>query len=207
METYTLPCEKRDLAVKAKKLRRSGYVPAVVYGRHMDSLSIQIKQEAATKLLQTHSIGSKILLKVPGEDITAVLKEFSRDASTRSLAHIEFHALTSGERVKVTIPVVFSNKDSIEAGAYLHEQINEIEIHTLPEFLIDHVTVDLSKYSMGDSVHVSDLDVMEDKNIEVDSPKDTLLCTIAIASRKASHTETEPEPVEEAAEPGETTEE
>ena len=49
MAIYTLLCEKRDMAIKAKKIRKNGLVLAVIYGRHIDSISIQIKQDVATK--------------------------------------------------------------------------------------------------------------------------------------------------------------
>lgn len=207
MSIYTLVCEKRDLALKAKIIRKNGFVPAVVYGRHIDSLSIQINQDVAMKFLQTHSTGSKVLLEIDGEEQLTILKEFQRDPSNRKIVHIEFHALTSGEKVRVTIPINYTNRDSIEQDTMLQVQMNEIEISALPEFLIDHVTVDVSKYSLGDSVYVSDLKVSKDENIEVLSSQESLLFTITHAAKFEEEVpEDEGEP-EAAAESAETTEE
>lgn len=183
MSNYTLLCEKRDLALKVKKIRKNGLVPAVVYGRHIDSLSIQIKNEVATKFLQIHSIGSKVLLDINGEEQLAILKNFQRDASSRKIIHVEFHALTSGEKVKVTLPINYINRDSLEQNTFLQEQMSEIEISTLPEFLIDNVNIDISKYSLGDSVFVSDLDIFNNENIEVISPQESLVFTITHAAK------------------------
>jgi len=207
MKTYTLSCEKRDLALKVKKIRKIGLVPAVIYGRHIDSLSIQIKQEVATKFLQTQSIGSKVLLDIDGEEYLAILKEYNRDPSSRKIIHIEFHALTLGEKVKVTLPINFMNRDSLEQYTILQEQMSEIEISTLPQFLIDYVSIDISKYSLGDSVLVSDLDIFSDENIEVISPQESLVFTITHAAKIVEEVVEDEEETDEAAEATETTEE
>ena len=206
MSINTLSCEKRDLALKVKKIRKIGLVPANVYGRHIDSLSIQIKQEVATKFLQNHSIGSRVLLEIDGEEQLALLKEFNRDPSSRRIIHIEFHALTTGEKVKVTLPINYMNKDSLEQFTVLQEQMSEIEISTLPQFLIDYVSVDVSKYSLGDSVLVSDLDISSDENIEVLSTHDSLVCTITHAAKIVEEVDEE-EVTDEDTEATETTEE
>lgn len=206
MSINTLSCAKRDLTVKVKKIRKNGFVPAVIYGRHIDSISVQIKQEEAMKFLQVHSMGSKVLLEVDGEEVLAILKEFQRNPSNHKIVHIEFHALTSGEIVKVTIPVYYMNRDSIDQDTFLQVQMNEIDISALPEFLIDHVSVDVSKYSLGDSVYVRDLEISNNENIEVLSPEDSLMCTITHAAKFEEELPEEEEETEEAAETTETTE-
>jgi len=207
MSINKLSCEKRDLAVKVKNIRKNGFVPAVIYGRHIDSISVQIKQDEATKFLQVHSMGSKVLLEVNGEEQLAILKEFQRDPSNHKIVHIEFHALTSGEKVKVTIPVNYMHRDSLEQETILQVQMNEIEISALPEFLIDYVNVDVSKYSLGDSVFVSDLDITKDVNIEILSAEDALMCTITHAARFVEETPDDETGSDEAAEATEATEE
>jgi large subunit ribosomal protein L25 len=207
MKTYTLLCEKRDLALKVKNIKKSGFVPAVVYGHRLDSISIQIKQEVATKFLQLHSIGSKVLLKIDGKEQLVVYKEFQRDPLSRKINHIDFQALTSGEKVKVTLPINYMNKDTLEHDTVLQEQMSEIEISTLPKFLVDHVDVDISKYSLGDSVHVSDLDISSDKNIEVISSKESLVCTITHAAKFVEELPKEEEETDEEVVSTETTEE
>lgn len=199
MNTYTLSCEKRDLAVKAKKIRKNGLVPAVIYGRHIDSISIQMKQDVALKFLQYNTVGSKLFLDIDGEEHMAILKEFQRDPSNRKIVHMEFQALTSGEKVKVTIPVNYNNRDSLSQDTFLQEQLSEIEISTLPIHLIDHVSIDVSKYTLGDSVYVSDLDIANDENIEVLSPLESLVCSFTHAAKLVEEVpEDEAETVESA---------
>lgn len=207
MSTYTLKCEKRDLALKAKKVRQNGFVPAVVFGRHKDSLSIQIKENQAAKFRQINSVGSRVILDIEGEEQMAIFKDYQRDPVSTRILHIDFQALTSGEKIKVALPVVYLNRDSISQDTYLQEQISEIEISTLPQFLIDNITVDISKYTLGDSVFVSDLDVSGDENIEVLTAADTLICAMTHAVRPEEEPEDEEADEEETAESTEEAEE
>lgn len=196
MSTEKLVCEKRDMAVKAKNVRKSGSVPAVLFGRNIESLSIQINQGEAAKFLKKHSVGSKVNLKIDGRNQLAILKEFQRDPLSHELLHIDFMALTEGQKIKVSLPVSYINKDTLAKDVFLQEQMSEVEISTLPKYLVDHVIVDLSGFSLGDSIHVRDLDVSKNKNIEVLSPGDALVSTLTHATRA----EEEPEEEEEAPE-------
>lgn len=207
MKTYKLVCETRDIKLKVNKIRANGFVPAVIFGRHIDSLSLQIKENLAIKFLQNYSVGSKVSLEIDGKDQLAIFKEVQSSTLSNKINHISFHALTSGEKIKVSIPVNYINKDSLDKDMIIQEQLNEVEISSLPEFLIDYVTVDISKYGLGDSVHVSDLDISKNENIEVISSQDSRICTIA---QKALFVEEVPEEAaetDEAAPSTETTEE
>ena len=207
MAIYKLLSEKRDSALKVKEIRKNGFVPAIVYGHNFDSLGIQIKQDVVTKFLRTHSIGSKVLLSIDGKEQLVIFKDVHSDPLIRMPIHMDFHALTSGEKVKVTLPINYMNRDSIDRETILQVQMDDIDISTLPEFLVDHINVDVSKYSLGDSVYVSDLDVFTDENIEVLSPQESLVCSITHAAKiEEEPTEDEAETAE-AAESTEATEE
>jgi len=197
LSTEKLVCEKRDMAVKARNVRKNGSVPAVLFGRNIESLSIQINQGEAAKFLKKHSVGSKVNLKIDGRNQLAILKEFQRDPLSHELLHIDFMALTEGQKIKVSLPVSYINKDSLAKDVFLQEQMSEVEISTLPKYLVDHVIVDLSGFNLGDSIHVSDLDVSKNKNIEVLSPGDALVSTLTHATRAEEEPEEEEETPEE----------
>lgn len=179
METYTLTCEKRNITKKAKALRREGFVPASVYGPHIDPISIQASKAELAKYLHHHTIGSKVLLNIEGKEQLAIFKESQRDPLSHQVIHISFQALTSGEKVKVAIPIIFKNKDAIGSDKVLQEVMSEIEISALPKFLIEHVEIDVSEFSQKNSVLISDLSISDNKDIEILSPKDAQVCIIS----------------------------
>jgi large subunit ribosomal protein L25 len=207
MDTYTLLCEKRDLASKAKKIRKNGLVPAVIYGRHINSLSLQIKQPLVVKLIQNQTVGSKVLIDIDGEEHLAIIKELQRDPVTQKILHIDFQELTRGEKVKVALPINYINRDSIEQGAILQEQMSEIEISTLPEHLIDYIDIDISKYSLGDSVFVNELDIYSNEDYEVISSPESLVFSIIHVPKFEEATSADEEEADVADEEAETTEE
>jgi len=207
MENYKLKCKKRDLAVKAKKIKQEGFTLANVYGHHMEPTSIQISQAEAIKFLKTHAVGSKVLLDIEGDENLAIFKDAQRDPLSYKVIHIDFQVLTKGEKIKVTVPVIFKNKETLDRDKVLQEQLSEIEISTLPKFLIDHVDLDVSQYTIGDSVTVSDLDVFNDENIDVITPADAQLCVVSHAAKYAELLDEEEETAEETIEEAETTEE
>ncbi len=199
MEIYKLASEKRDVAAKAKDVRKNGFVPAVVYGHHLDPINIQISETEVAKFLKTNSIGSKVLLLVGKEEHLSILKESQREPVSYKIMHMDFQALTTGEKIKVTVPIIFKNRDSVGSDKVLQEQMSEIEISTLPKFLIDHVSIDVAEYDLGDSVLVSDLDVSKDKNIEVLSPQESQVFVISHAAKFKEETPVDEEQIETAA--------
>lgn len=193
MEAFKLPCSKRDLALKAKKLRENGYVPATVYGNNIDPVSIQINHMDAMKFMKAHSIGSKVTLEIDGKEQLAIFKDSQRETITYKTIHMDFQALKSGEKIKITVPIIYLNKDSVKKDEVLQEQMDSIEILTLPKYLVDHVDIDVSKYSLGDAVNVSDLEIFKDKNVEVVSPADAQVCVITHGAKFVEETvEAEP---------------
>jgi len=183
MKNNKLTCKKRNLAVKAKKIKQEGFTLATVYGHHMDPVSIQVERLEIEKFLKTNAIGSKVLLDIEGDEHMAIFKDAQRQPVSNKVIHIDFQVLTRGEKIKVTVPIIFRNKESLGRDQVLQEQLSEIEISTLPKFLIDHVDLDVSKYTIGDSITVSDLDVSGDKNIDIITPSDAQLCVISHAAK------------------------
>ncbi|MEX1378219.1 MAG: 50S ribosomal protein L25 [Eubacteriales bacterium] len=188
MEVYKLLCKKRDLSQKAKKIRESGFVPATVYGHNIEPISIQIDHIDVLKFMKAQSMGSQVLLDIEGKEQLAIFKESQRETLTYKTIHMDFQALTTGEKIKVNVPIIYLNKESVGKDEVLQEQMNEIEILALPKHLIDHVDVDVSKYKLGDSVLVSDLDITKDKNIEIMSPMESQVCVITHGAKFVEET-------------------
>ena len=107
---------------------------AMVYGRHIEPISIQIAHAEVVKFLKNNSIGSKVLLVIEGEEHLAIFKDSQRDPISNKMIHIDFQALTLGEKIKVTVPIIFKNKDLLGSDKVFQEQMSEIEISALPSY-------------------------------------------------------------------------
>ena len=108
----TLKAEKRDMAIKAKKLRREGYVTGNVFGKEIEgSIPIKIEKTAVDRLLKTSNKGSQIMLDVDGQPMDVLIKEVDFNPLKGQVDEIDFQALVKGEKVHSVAEVVLVNQD------------------------------------------------------------------------------------------------
>ena len=114
----TLKAEKRDMTVKAKKLRREGYVVGNVFGKELkDSIPIQMNKKDVDRLLKTDHKGSQIMLDIEGQSYDVLIKNLDFNPLAGRLDAIEFQALVSNEMVHSVAEVIVANHDKVVGGA------------------------------------------------------------------------------------------
>lgn len=175
----TLKATKRDMSIKAKKLRREGYVTGIVFGREMkESMPVKIEKREAEHLLKTSGKGSQIMLDVEGEKIDVLIKEVDFNPLKKQLDEMDFQALVAGEKVHATSPIELLNHDKILVGL-VNQALYEISYKAAPAALIDKIKVDVGNMKLGDSIKLKDLDVANDKDIELLTDLDSTVVTIS----------------------------
>ena len=96
----TLKAEKRSMDVKAKRLRREGFVTGNVFGKKIEgSIPVKIERTALDRLLKTSGKGSRIQLDVDGENMDVLIKEIDINHLKNEVMEIDFQALVSGEMI------------------------------------------------------------------------------------------------------------
>ncbi len=182
--------KKRDVSVKAKKMRRIGMVPGNVLGKTIpESISIQIEEAVARRLIRQKHEGSKLLLNIEGQTILVQIKEKSFDAINNEILHISFQALTADEKVNSVIHILLENDDKIEG--LLERMLLEIPYTSLPEDMIDMITINLDGMKMGTVLTVKDIPELMGEKIELQVEKDEVVVRL---SERKNYIET---PVEE----------
>lgn len=154
----TLKVEKRG-TVAAPALRRAGSIPAVVYGAHHAATSIAVASVAFEKILREAGEATIVLLEGIGEPLPTLIHEVDLDPLTNRPRHVDFYAVTKGEKVEVAIPLVFVGESpAVEAGANLVKVMHELEVEADPMNLPHNISVDISLLAaLGDKIHVSNL--------------------------------------------------
>lgn len=156
----TLSVEKRDKAgAKAPALRRAGSIPAVVYGAHHVATPIAVPAIAFGKVLREAGEATIVSLTGLGEPLPTLIHEVDLDPLTNRPRHVDFYAVTKGEKVEVAIPLVFEGVSAaVEAGANLVKVLHEIEVEADPMSLPHDIKVDLSALAtLSDQIHARDL--------------------------------------------------
>jgi large subunit ribosomal protein L25 len=156
----TLTVKKRtEKDAKASVLRRAGIIPGVVYGAHQASIPISIESRTFGKILRQAGEATVVSLDGLGEALPTLIHEVDLDPITNLPRHVDFYAVTKGEKVEVAIPLVFEGVSSaVEAGANLVKVLYELEVAADPMNLPPNITVDLSVLvAIGDRIHARDL--------------------------------------------------
>jgi large subunit ribosomal protein L25 len=162
----TLEAKSRDSFGKneARRTRRGGFVPGVLYGGDgKQATPISVEPRALLKILHSESgANTLIALKLPGAGDTRVLvKEYQLDPVTHQLLHADFYRVAMDRVIEVTIPVIVKGepKGVKQQGGILEFIRREIAIECLPGDIPEHVEVDVSELMLHQGVRVRDLPV------------------------------------------------
>lgn len=190
----TLKAEKRSMDVKAKRLRREGYVTGNVFGREIEgSIPVKMLKNEVDKLLKTDHKGSQVMLEVDGKTYDALIKEVDYNAMANRVDEIDFQALVSTEKVHSVAEIVLLNHEKVEAGV-LQEDLEEISYKALPADLMDKVQVDVGEMKIGDVIKVKDLEIAKNPNIDLKTDPEA----VVVSCTAVHNSVPEPETAEEA---------
>lgn len=199
-----LMAEPREIhGKKVKRLRREGLVPGVVYGPVIDeTISVSVNEREFYKFYMAHGHSTIFTLKWDGGSQPVLIREVQVDPVRQDMLHIDFFAPNMMVTLRQSVPVsLHGASDEIEAGGVLQHVLNEIEVEALPSDLPNEIHVDISGLtSVGDSLHVSDIEVPENVTLITD-PETTVASVIVMAAEEEEEEEVEEgEEGEEAAE-------
>lgn len=185
----TLKAEKRDMSIKAKRLRREGYVTGNVFGKEITgSIPIKLEKSAVDRLLKIHRRGSQVMLDVDGESMDVLLKEINFNPLKGQVDEIDFQALVKGEKVQSVAEVILENHDKVASGV-LQLLLEEVPYRALPGDLIEKVMVDVGNLKVGDSIKVGDLDMAKNEKVDLLIDPETIIVTVS-ESRNAVEEDT-----------------
>ena len=175
----TLKAEKRDMSIKAKRLRREGYVTGNVFGKEIKgSIPIKLEKSAVDRLLKTHRRGSQVMLDIDGESMDVLLKEINFNPLKGQVDEIDFQALVKGEKVQSVAEVVLENHDKVASGI-LQLLLEEVPYRALPGDLVEKVIIDVGNLKTGDSIKVGDLDLAKNEKVDLLIDPETIIVTVS----------------------------
>lgn len=190
----TLKAEKRSMDVKAKRLKREGYVTGNLFGREIEgSIPVKMHKPDVERLLKTNNKGSQILLDVDGQKYDVLIKEVDFNPMAGRVDELDFQALVSNEKVHSVAEIVLVNHDKIQTGV-LQENLTEIAYTAYPSSLVDKVKVDVGEMKIGDVIYVKDLPIAEDKDIDLKTdPESVVVMLNAVHSKEVPESEEDTE--------------
>jgi large subunit ribosomal protein L25 len=183
MERIIIHAEQRVETGKgvARSLRRKDMIPAILY-RAGGSLPIKLPKKEITQFINT-TAGEQVMVDLQfanGESKLALMKEYQVDPTKRELLHADFFEVLLTEKVKVNVHIIPTGEPIgvKRDGGILQNLLRDIEIECLPDRIPGHVKIDISGLEIGQSFHVSDLQMGEDIKILTD-PEEVIVNIIA----------------------------
>jgi large subunit ribosomal protein L25 len=145
---------------KVKFLRREGFIPAVIYGREIDTLPISLKKRETTLLFNKISGSTILTINIDGKEHATLVREVQRDYIKNELLHVDFQAVSLKEKLRTHVSLTLVGKAPVleNFDALIVSGIDQIEVECLPQDLVDTIEVDISSLAeIGDAIYVRDL--------------------------------------------------
>jgi large subunit ribosomal protein L25 len=171
-----------------KKLRSSGRIPIIYYGKDLNkSYSLE---EREFRQLMRNSAGAASLFRLQsgdGEDELALIKEMQRHPLTDAILHIDFIHVTRGQELQTKVPLeMVGEAVGVKmTGGILEVSTNEVEVRCRPSALPSSIEVDITDLVLGDNLQVKDLPEIDGVSFPGD-PLQVLVACVASASGRAS---------------------
>ena len=162
--TKTLKVETRDGRGKgsARKSRAAGRIPGVVYGAGREAQPVALQQDNFVKLVRSGAHHGLLDVTLDaGAPIKALVREIQVHPVTRDYVHVDIQAINMKEKIRIAVPVVLVGKpEGVKLqGGILEHALRSIEVECLPSDIPAQLEVDVSQLSVGQSVHVSDVQI------------------------------------------------
>jgi large subunit ribosomal protein L25 len=184
-----LTAQKRTLIGRnaIKKIKEKGLVPGVIYGSQAEPIALQIDGRQLANVL-SHASSEHVLVEleiVDGSESTnrlALIQEVQHHALKRELLHVDFHAVSATEKIFSEVPIeaVGEALGVRTFGGLLEYSLRSLEVECYPQDLPDIVRIDVTNLSIGESLHVRDIQLPP--GVEATTDEDLTVVSV-VASR------------------------
>jgi len=177
----------------AKKLRREGFTPGVIYGfGHEEGRPVQFKASTLLATIKKNGTNARVNVEVDGKGEYGAIKEVQLHPVTNQIRHIDIQVFSKEDIVKLTVPIHYTGADELRVKRFVVGTLmNEIEITGPAMNIPQSLAIDLSEKSAGDVITVADLGINEDLKISGEMTDTLVTITEAVAEPDAETDEAE----------------
>jgi large subunit ribosomal protein L25 len=142
----------------ARKIRRSGRIPAVLYGRSGKSINIDLDALEFVNGAKNISESTIVKVEVDGQSYDAFVKDTQRNILDGNILHVDFYEVESGVALRAKVSIQLKgNALGVREGGILEFPHHEIEVECLPKDLPERIELDISSLGVNQSIHVRDI--------------------------------------------------
>ncbi|MEG7525184.1 MAG: 50S ribosomal protein L25/general stress protein Ctc [Chromatiales bacterium] len=166
----------------SRRLRHQGAVPGIIYGADKEPSMITMVHNELAHALENEAFYSHILdLKLDGKSEQVVIKDLQRHPAKPFIMHVDFQRVNMNGKLRMHAPLHFINEDSspgAKMGGNFSHSLTDVEITCLPKDLPEFIEVDMADMEIGDSVHLSGLQLPDGVELTHAGGEDSLVVIV-----------------------------
>ena len=172
----------------SRRLRRSGFVPGIIYGAGKETISLTIDHNQLLRKLNVDNFLSSIIsIQINDKKEDVLIKDIQVHPSKQQVMHLDFLRIKSDEIIRVKVPVIFLNEESaigvkLEGGT-VTPLMNEIEVSCLPKNLPENLEIDIIDMKVDDMLYLEDIELPDGVEIPLltqEEPNNELVVAIRV---------------------------
>jgi len=172
-------------SVEARKIRRAGRIPAVLYGRSGKAISIDLDALEFTNGVKNISESTIVKVEVDGKPYDAFVKDTQRNIIDGNILHVDFYEVESGIALRARVSINLKGTAvGVREGGILEFPLHEIEVECLPKDLPERIEIDISTLGVNQSIHVRDIPLAD--TIRLISASDQVVALVKYAKEQAA---------------------
>jgi large subunit ribosomal protein L25 len=183
----------------SRRLRATGKVPAVLYGRGAEPAPISVEwRDLRSALTTDKGLNALLTLEINGSSTKAIVKEMQRHPVRRDVLHVDFLAVDVDKPITTDVPLVVEGEPEkvIRDDGVVEQILNVLIVTAKPDAIPGHIAIDVSDLEIGQHITVGDLQLPADVTTEAD-PEETIVTAKLTSLALAEEEEEEGEEGEE----------
>lgn len=183
MEKIKCEIRNKNAHNSAKRVRKDGKVPGVIYGHGSESTLISVDKRDLNKEIVKEGDHAFLDVEINNENHTAFIKEIQRDVMNHELLHIDFQEVNKNERITTEIPISITGEGSLTSkGGILQRERDTVKVRCNVDNIPKSFNVDVTSLNVGDVFRVADLEVAEEITFGLDF--DAVILAVNYVSNK-----------------------
>lgn len=175
MVSLVLEASRRE--EKGKKIRKEGFIPAILYGGGRDTVQIKLKKASLNTILRKYGERANVRIKLDQDEKVAIIKAVDRDPLSEEILHADLQVIEETDVVNWEIPVIFTNKEVLETNRLsLVVSFSSVGVVGKVRDIPDFIEIDVGGKERNDQIKLQDLSV--NPSVQFKMPLDTVLAVV-----------------------------
>lgn len=180
----------------ARRTRRAGNIPAVVYGHGADPIHVAIDNLGFLAIVREEGVNAVIALDIDGKETTALVKSIAQNPLTREIEHVDFLTVKKGEKVEVEVPLLVEGE--VAPGATLLVELDVLKVNADALNIPEDLVISVEGLETGSAITAADVKLPE--NVELVDDPELLLVNVTFEEEADTESATDEEASTESAE-------